>query len=365
MARCPSRRTDPPADGGTHSLEARLEALPANHPSSPRYPGGDTRRQRGSDRADDAAVSVMEHAGRSADPGSGREGMPDVASGTKETAREASYRPREGDLTPLDDAAYEAHVRMVEERLDAAERAGMSSEVLYTIDPDHKIWSKDRLAERGRLTEDMYHASDDVPSDGRAVIAGGIAGAGKTTVLESFAGIDRSQYLTVNPDEVKEKMAERRMIPGVDGLSPMERSGLVHEESSQAASDLASRAYADGRNVIWDITMSRMESALKRIGDLREAGYTEIVGIFVDMHVEKSVERATSRHRHGLEEHRNGRGQGRQASGAGPHLAPADGRWPDPQPRGIRIAEALLRPLDDLRQQCRWPEPCPSGSGRA
>jgi ABC-type nitrate/sulfonate/bicarbonate transport system ATPase subunit len=82
----------------------------------------------------------------------------------------------------------------------------------------------------------MYQASDDVPSDGRAVIAGGIAGAGKTTVLESFAGIDRSQHLTVNPDEIKEKMAERRMIPGADGLSPMERSGLVHEESSQAAS---------------------------------------------------------------------------------------------------------------------------------
>lgn len=29
-----------------------------------------------------------------------------------------------------------------------------------------------------------------------------------------------------------------RMIPDVDGLSPMERSGLVHEESSQAASAL-------------------------------------------------------------------------------------------------------------------------------
>jgi predicted ABC-type ATPase len=198
----------------------------------------------------------------------------------------------------------------VERRLDAAERAGMSSEMLYTIDPEHKIWSKDRLAQRGRLTEDMYHASDDVPGDGRAVIAGGIAGAGKTTVLENFAGIDRSHYLTVNPDKIKEKMAERRMIPHVDGLAPMERSGLVHEESSQAASDLATRAYADRRNVIWDITMSRIESALKRIDNLREAGYTEVVGVFVDIPAEKSVERAASRHRHGLEDYRNGRGHG-------------------------------------------------------
>lgn len=78
-------------------------------------------------------------------------------------------------------------------------------------------------------------------------------------------------------------MTERRMIPDVDELSPMERSGLVHEESSQAASDLATRAYADRRNVIWYITMSKMESTLKRTTDLREAGYTEIVGVFVDI----------------------------------------------------------------------------------
>ena len=316
MGKPPDRlnRTDAPPTGSADSLPARLEALPPNHPSSPRFQGNDTTRQPGGDRADGAAVTVRELVRRSAEPDHGR--MPDAASGPKETAREAAHRPREGDLTPLDDAAYEEHVRMVEERLDAAEHAGMSSEMLYTIDPDHKIWSKDRLAQRGRLTEDMYHASDDVPADGRAVVAGGIAGAGKTTVLESFAGIDRSQYLTVNPDKIKEKMAERRMIPDVDGLSPMERSGLVHEESSQAASDLARRAYGDRRNVIWDITMSRMESTLKRIDNLRESSYTEIVGVFVDIPPKKSVERATSRHRHGLEEYRNGRGHG------GRHLAP-------------------------------------------
>jgi hypothetical protein len=154
---------------------------------------------------------------------------------------------------------------MVEKRLDAAERAGMSSEILYTIDSHHRIWSKDRLVQRGRITEDMYHASDDVPGDGRAVVAGGIAGAGKTTVLESFGGIDRSQYLTVNPDEVKEKMAERRMIPDVDGLSPMERSGLVHEESSQAASDLATRAYAAVANLETRRTRTPPYSSSSRI----------------------------------------------------------------------------------------------------
>ncbi len=74
---------------------------------------------------------------------------------------------------------------------------------------------------------------------GRAIIAGGLSGAGKSTVLDHYAGIDRSQYLTINPDDIKEKMADRGLIPQVDGLSPMEASDLVHEESSYIARRLA------------------------------------------------------------------------------------------------------------------------------
>jgi hypothetical protein len=117
-------------------------------------------------------------------------------------------------------------------------------------------------------------------------------------------------YLTVNPDEIKEEMAERGMIPGVDGLSPLECSQLVHEESSLVAGSLARRAYCDRRNVVWDVTMSRYESAAKRIDDLRDAGYADIVGVFVDIPAAKSVERAQNRHRAGMEEYRNGRGNG-------------------------------------------------------
>ena len=74
--------------------------------------------------------------------------------------------------------------------------------------------------------------------------------------LQQHAGIDWSQYLMINPDDIKEEMARRGMIPEIDGLSPMEASELVHEESSYLASQLAIRAQADGKNLIWDITMS-------------------------------------------------------------------------------------------------------------
>ena len=82
------------------------------------------------------------------------------------------------------------------------------------------------------IIDDLYRDAGDVLCDGEAVIAGGLGGAGKGTVLAKHAGIDTSKYLVIDPDRIKEQMALRGMIPDVAGLSPMERSVLVHEESS-------------------------------------------------------------------------------------------------------------------------------------
>ena len=79
-------------------------------------------------------------------------------------------------------------------------------------------------------------------------MAGGLGGAGKTTILTEHADIDLTQYLMINPDNIKEEMARRGMIPDIDGLSPMEASDLAHEESSYLAKRLARRADAEGKN---------------------------------------------------------------------------------------------------------------------
>lgn len=270
-------------------LSARLEALPANHPSSPRY--AETYRR---DPSDSGRLSTPET-------------RDEVAVSDRAAAR---------DLPPLTEEEYADHIRMVEAGLDEAERQGMSSQRLYARDPAGKVWIKSRADQQVGILDDICRSNADVACDGEAVIAGGLGGAGKSTILSRFAGIDRATYLTVNPDEIKDEMAERGMIPAVDGLSPLECSQLVHEESSLVAGSLAKRAYADRRNVIWDVTMSRYESAAERINDLRDAGYTDIVGLFVDIPAAKSVERAQNRHRTGMEEYRNGRGHG------GRHLSP-------------------------------------------
>jgi predicted ABC-type ATPase len=141
-------------------------------------------------------------------------------------------------------------------------------------------------------------------------LAGGLPGGGKTTVLREYAGIDVGQYLVINPDAIKEDMARYGLIPAVDGLTPMESADLVHEESSHIAKRLARRAQADGRNVIWDFTLAKADSAARRMDSLRADGYAQVDAVFVDVAIDASVRRAEARYRHGHDLFRAGVGYG-------------------------------------------------------
>ncbi len=204
--------------------------------------------------------------------------------------------PLEDRAQPLSREQRAEYITDVLVRLEKAEEAGLSAEDLHTVDPAGEIWSTERTLQHDLLLADLYDRAADVPCEHRAIIAGGLSGAGKTTVLSNHPEIDRSQYLNINPDDIKEEMAHRNMIPEVEGLSPMEASDLVHEESSYLARQLALRAQADGKNLIWDITMSDLKKTEKRIQDLREAGYTRVDGIFVHIPTDVSLRRTEERY---------------------------------------------------------------------
>jgi hypothetical protein len=218
-----------------------------------------------------------------------------------------------GDPTEMSQEEYATHLTRVEAVLDQAVEDGQTTDQLHTVGKDEKgrdVYTKARVEQHQRIIDKVTRGWDEVPNGGRAVIAGGLGGAGKSTVLGKYAGIDQSQYATLNPDDVKELMAEAGMIPDVSGLSPMEASALVHEESSHIVGILAEMAYRQKKNVIWDITMSGQDSVQKRIDDLRASGYGFINGVFVDIPVETSVVRALGRHRRGAEQYRAGEGAG-------------------------------------------------------
>jgi hypothetical protein len=216
--------------------------------------------------------------------------------------------PGSGAMT---DEEYTAHTAMIEDRIGAALKSGKATDAVYGVDVDRGVWSAERAKVHKEIVNDLYRReAAGVPNEGKAVIAGGLGGAGKSTVLKGHAGVDTSRYLTLNPDDVKEEMAKRGMIPKVEGLSPMESSALIHEESSHITNLLAKRAYGEKKNVIWDITMASKGSVQRRINELRQSGYDDLSAVFVDIPVETSVERALSRHRRGAELFQTGKGLG-------------------------------------------------------
>ena len=112
-------------------------------------------------------------------------------------------------------------------------------------------------------------------------------------------GNRRSQYLTINPDKIKEELARRdasRRLTACLRWKPPSWSTRSHLTSR---SNSRCEPAAEGKNLIWDITMSSRESDEKRISDLRTDGYTSVSGIFVDIPIDVSLARADARHREG------------------------------------------------------------------
>jgi predicted ABC-type ATPase len=237
----------------------------------------------------------------------------------------SSDRPDE--VRRFTDAEHAAHVTDVRARLADAAATGIDTRVLYTVDRKHEIWSDERDALHDALVGRLYAQSASVPWEHRAVLAGGLPGAGKTTVLTQHAGLDLSSYLVINPDLVKEEMARGRLLPQVRGLSPMESSMLAHEEASHIAKRLAHRAQAEGKNIVWDMTMSKSGTCTDRIAALRAHGYTQIDVVFVDIPIAVSLGRADARHRLGHDDYRAGIGLGGRFVFREMILAHADKDW--------------------------------------
>lgn len=134
-----------------------------------------------------------------------------------------------------------------------------------------------------------------------------------STVLTKFAGIDSKNYVTINPDDFKELIAEHDGAPKIPGLSPAETAALTHQESSFLAKEFSSRMLSQGKNIIFDVTMGEDRddrgSNMLKIAEYKKAGY-KIDAVFVDIPVPTSIKRANARHRRGMEFRRSGTGWG-------------------------------------------------------
>lgn len=201
----------------------------------------------------------------------------------------------------------------VDQKLIDMRNNGIDTEAMFR-DPVTKDWSPERLAQQEAVMDEMWDAhAAHVPNEGRAIFSGGLGGAGKGYVLGKVEQVPDRDFFTINPDDVKALMAKRGMIPlELDpNMTPMELSPVVHEEASDMAMRLAERAYAERKNVVWDITMSSENSVVKkRLALMREAGYTDVGALFVDTTVERSIAQASGRWVRGMQEYIDGDGEG-------------------------------------------------------
>lgn len=263
---------------------------------------------------------------------------------------------RETRDVPLTDQEWDLRAKETSRILKKAGDAGMATDqkyATYEVGEDGKPhiveWTPERTKMHMEILDELWEERfASVPREGKASFTGGPGGAGKGTILSGKDkdgnphGIDLpfdpKKYGTIDPDSVKEKLAARGMVPEVPGLSPMEASALIHEESSWIALMLADRAMEERANLTWDITMSSEKSVTSRLNALEEAGYGRVDVVFVDIPAELSAERALGRWRRGQEEYDAGEGEGGRF--VPPELIRAAGR-PDGRTTNRVAFEAL------------------------
>lgn len=216
----------------------------------------------------------------------------------------------------MSDEDYEQHAAHVDRMLTDLKRQGLETRTMpglgHVAANGRAHWTPERRRQHQELIRHFYDKmqASGVPQEGKAIVMGGLGGAGKGHAQsQPHIPLDMDRYFTLNPDDVKEEMARRGMIPQTDHLSPMEASGLAHEEASDLTKRIAMLAYRQKRNVNWDITMSSPGSVAKRINAMRKLGYNQIDGAFVDADPATARARVKQRHRKDEEPFRDA-GQG-------------------------------------------------------
>lgn len=232
----------------------------------------------------------------------------------KDDLDEKTLAKREAKLSyKKDSAAYQKHLAYASSVIDKLRATGKETHLLHakTTTGGELMWDADRAVIHREIIQEQLAAWENVPCDAEAIFSGGMGGAGKGTILKSeFLKIDKNNYATLNPDDIKEVLAAKGLIPQLDGLTPMEASPLVHEEASYITGQLAKVLIARRKNIIYDITMASYGSTKKKVDNLRNSGYKKIDAIFVDISTETSDSRAEARHLNGHNRFLKGVGYG-------------------------------------------------------
>lgn len=165
----------------------------------------------------------------------------------------------------------------------------------------------EREAVHKKIIDDILAGKEPVKGQATMTMLGGGPASGKSSVMSADTSNDK-HAITVDPDYIKTK------LPGYKELSKKssDAANIFHEESSALAKRLASVAYNENFNVIYDGTGDGSNNSVrKEIKAARERGYA-VNAVYVSVDTETAVARNKKRYEDAV------------AKGENPRLVPED-----------------------------------------
>ena len=171
----------------------------------------------------------------------------------------------------------------MDENIARAER--LSKEYIDTFGTTDQINTPARQKLRREIADKLY-GDGAAKKEGKVWLVLGVPASGKSTFSDPL--VEREGALLIDSDEAKKMLPEFS-----NGLL----AGAVHEESAKIADDVLARATANRDNMVLPLVGKTLSSLQKRIETLNDVGY-EVNLIYVDLPIEKAIERTKARFRH-------------------------------------------------------------------
>jgi hypothetical protein len=158
-----------------------------------------------------------------------------------------------------------------------------------TLDGHGQVWHPDRAAIHNEIVRQHLDDAIPVPSQGRAVLTGGL-GQHRTDLLSRAGAIPDGRYAHVCLHQITSELAQHGLVPEVKGLTPEQSGVLVHHEAAHVASLISSALAARRKNQAICGSMTDPDAVGERVRRLRSSGYGEVRGIHLSTPVDKAAD---------------------------------------------------------------------------
>lgn len=160
--------------------------------------------------------------------------------------------------------------------------------------PERTQWQADMLAQMQQ--EQVVKNGMEPGQDRRAIIMAGLPGAGKSHLIQTELNqyIDTREFLTINADDIKEKIIFEDAPPEIEDVGGWELSSMVHEESSHMRKLWERQAMEQGTNLILDITAANQGKTIKLLEHMSDLGY-DITVVHADVTPDEAMASALRR----------------------------------------------------------------------